>query len=385
MILSKDAWEQICFDIEKSTPRVPPVNVEEIQHLMIYGAGYGGLVFIELLRSCGIEPECLIDRSPQKQGRKIMGVPVYAPDQVRLEDAVVIVCMMDMGSVYQQIKQQLTDMGCKSVFHMYELRENRVLFANQPKLISPDRNIIWENRGLLYQVYKMLEDDASRQVLTAIFRYLWNDLSTPIPILPHEDQYFSQDIYLLSGHETFVDCGAHVGEILERFLQLSRGQFDTYWAFEPDSQNLDALEAACPAEFRKQIVTHNIALGDKADTVQIRNYDGNNSLIRPDGEKCAPCLPLDYFCQQLHPTILKIDVEGWESRLLTGGQKIIQRDKPLIAIAVYHREQDFWEIPLLLKQWVPEYRFYLRSYLNVAETILYAVPPERVIKKKTSL
>ena len=87
---------------------------------------------------------------------------------------------------------------------------------------------------------------------------------------------------------------------------------------------------------------------------------------------------MDSLAEELHPTILKIDVEGWESRLLDGAEMIIRRNKPIIAIAVYHREQDFWEIPLRLKELVSDYRFYLRSYLNIAETVLYAVPPGRL-------
>lgn len=70
------------------------------------------------------------------------------------------------------------------------------------------------------------------------------------------------------------------------------------------------------------------------------------------------------------------------ARLLAGAEAIIRRDEPVIAIATYHKEQDFWEIPLRLKHLVPEYHFYLRSYLNVAETVLYAVPPARLKRKE---
>lgn len=96
---------------------------------------------------------------------------------------------------------------------------------------------------------------------------------------------------------------------------------------------------------------------------------------RAVGRMCPAPHSLDSFAEELHLTVLKIDVEGWESCLLAGAETVIRRDKPVIAIAIYHREQDFWEIPLKLMQMVPEYRFYLRSYLNVSETVLYAVPP----------
>lgn len=381
-MLSKREWEQTCLDGDGWLEHFPPIRVNRNYHLVIYGAGYGGLMFLELLRRQGIEPECILDVSPQKYGRRIMGVPVFLPDDVCLAGKTVIVCLLKMGETYQQIKEKLTATGCQSVFHLYELREDQTLFENQPLVISPNRKLIWDNRDLLYHTYEMLEDELSRKTLFSIFKFLWSNLYEPIPSLPMEEQYFANDIYSLGKNDVFVDCGAHIGEIMLQFFQRTHGQFNSYWAFEPDPQNIRALEDTCPKKYSQRVIIQNSALGDTPGIVQIKNYDGSNSVICKNGQEDVPCVTLDNFTAQLHPTILKVDVEGWESRLLTGAQKMICQDKPIIAIAVYHKEQDFWEIPLQLKQWVPEYRLYLRSYLNVSETVLYAIPPERVRKKE---
>lgn len=375
-------WEQFCFPQENLKGGKSSVRLDESSRVVLYGAGYGGLMFLELLRKRGIEPECVLDRSPRKQGRTILGVSVRAPDRTVAEDATVIVCLLEMGKTFRQIKAQMEALGCQEVYHMYELREDRALFQDQPLILSPDRDLIWENREVLYQVVQMLADDCSRRTLTSIVRFLWCDLDQQIPALPMEDQYFGEDVYSLGENEVFVDCGAHVGEILRQFWRRCRGWFDSCWAFEPDSQNIRELERGCPPEYRRRLILHRTALGEGPGTVRVRNYDGSNSVIREDGEEEAPCTALDSFKEKLHPTILKIDVEGWESRLLSGAEEMIRRDRPVIAVAVYHRERDLWEIPLKLKELVPEYRFYLRSYLNVAETVLYAVPPERLSQKE---
>lgn len=375
-------WERRCFPRETSGERGLPLRLEEADHVALYGAGYGGLMFSELLRKRGIEPECFLDRSPQKQGRTIMGIPVWMPDRTVAEGATVIVCLLDMGEAFQQIKAYMAGLGCRAVYHMYELREDRTLFQGQPLILSPNRDLIWENRGLLHQVAQMLEDDLSQGTLTSILRFLWGELDERVPALPMEDQYFAGDVYSLGENEVFADCGAHVGEVFHQFLRRCRGRFDRYWAFEPDSRNIRELERNCPPEYRQKLMVRHTALGDKPETVRVRNYDGSNSIVREDGEEEVPCTRLDCFAEELRPTILKIDVEGWESRLLIGAEEMIRRDRPLIAIAVYHREQDFWEVPLKLKDMVPEYRFYLRSYLNVAETVLYAVPPGRLNQKE---
>lgn len=381
-MLSKKMWERGCFPQNEGQKREPPIQLDGQSRIVLYGAGYGGLMFLELLRRRGLEPECFLDLSPKKQGRTIMGIPVCAPDRSVVGNTTVIVCLLEMGRTFRGIKTRVIELGCRAVYHLYELREDRILFETQPLIISPNRELIFANRESLYQVYRMLEDKLSRQVLTSILRFLWGDAAQCVPSLPMKDQYFADDIYSLGENEAFVDCGTHVGEILEQFLQRCQGRFNQYWAFDPDPENLCALEKDCLPQYRAQIVVQQTALGDRPGTVRVRNYDGSNSVIRGDGEREAPCTTLDHFAGELCPTILKIDVEGWESRLLTGAETIIRRDKPVIAIAIYHKEQDFWEIPLRLKQMVPEYRFYLRSYLNVAETVLYAIPPGRLKQKE---
>lgn len=368
-------WEAYCFPQESPGGRRLPIRLDGSCPVALYGAGYGGLMFLELLRSRGVEPVCLLDSAPHKQGRTIMGVPVYRPDRVHVESAVVVVCLLSMGEAYRQIRARMIELGCRGVCHLYELREDRALFEKQPLLISPDRDLLWANRERLYQVSRLLEDSWSRRVLAGILRFLWGSLDEPIPSLPMEEQYFAEDVYRLREDEIFVDCGAHTGEIMRQFFRRCQGRFAAYWAFEPDGQNCARIEEACPEAYRRQVQIRRVALGDQPCVIRVRNYDGNNSVIREDGEAEAPCAPLDSFA--LHPTLLKIDVEGWESRLLWGAKRTICQDRPVVAIAVYHRERDFWELPLLLKEWVPEYRFYLRSYLNVAETVLYAIPPGR--------
>lgn len=382
MVLSREMWERACFPRKECQKREPPVRLDRQSHVVLYGAGYGGLMFLELLRRQGLEPECFLDMSPKKQGRTIMGVPVCAPDRIVAEATTIIVCLLEMGDTFQKIKAHMIDLGCRAVYHLYELREDRVLFESQPLIISPNRELIFANKESLYQVYRMLEDELSKQTLVSILRFLWFGLYERIPSLPMEDQYFADDIYSLCDHEVFVDCGAHVGEILCQFLRRCQGRFEGYWAFEPGGPNIRKLEKNCPPECWEKLIIRHTALGDKQETVQLRDYDGSNSVIREGGEEDVSCATLDSFAEELHPTVLKIDVEGWESRLLAGAETVICRDKPVIAIAIYHREQDFWEIPLKLKQMVPEYRFYLRSYLNVSETVLYAVPPGRLKQKE---
>lgn len=379
-MLTQRDWEKLSFPpVDRSGGAI--LTAERPKRLVLYGAGYGGLMLAELLGRQGLAPDCLLDADPQKEGRVLMGTPVRAPSRKAVEGAVVVICLLRTDGIYRRIRAQMEAWGAKRVLHLYELGEDRALFQNQRLILSPDRTLLWEHRGALYEVYRLLEDGPSRRTITAIVRALWAGLGEEVPALPMEEQYFAYDLFQARGDEVFVDCGAHVGEILEQFLRRNGRNFCEYWAFEPDPENMRRLQAASPPELEGRIRLCPVALGEGEGTVRVRNYDGSNSVLCEDGEVSAPCLPLDRYGDRLHPTHLKIDVEGWEARLLAGGEEMIRRARPVISIAVYHRERDFWELPLLLKRWVPEYRLYLRSYLNVAETVLYAVPPERLVER----
>jgi hypothetical protein len=58
---------------------------------------------------------------------------------------------------------------------------------------------------------------------------------------------------------------------------------------------------------------------------------------------------------------------------LQGGQQVIQRDEPLLALAAYHKKEDLVVLVDFLKALVPDYRFYFRVHKPMAiDAVLYA-------------
>lgn len=77
-----------------------------------------------------------------------------------------------------------------------------------------------------------------------------------------------------------------------------------------------------------------------------------------------------------HPiSFIKMDIEGAELNALQGGGNVLQRWYPKLAICLYHRLQDFWQIPTYVKKIVPDYKLYIRHHQeDLGGTVLYAVP-----------
>jgi hypothetical protein len=69
-----------------------------------------------------------------------------------------------------------------------------------------------------------------------------------------------------------------------------------------------------------------------------------------------------------------MDIEGAELEAIKGAKRIIEEQKPKLAICVYHKPEDIWELPELILSYNKEYKFYIRHYsYKDNETVLYAV------------
>lgn len=65
--------------------------------------------------------------------------------------------------------------------------------------------------------------------------------------------------------------------------------------------------------------------------------------------------------------------EGAELEALRGASETIRKDNPRMAICIYHKPEDLYQIPGYLLSLVPEYRFKIRQYTSMNwETVLYA-------------
>ena len=75
-------------------------------------------------------------------------------------------------------------------------------------------------------------------------------------------------------------------------------------------------------------------------------------------------------------SFIKMDIEGSELNALKGAEKTILRDKPKLAICIYHSNDDMLCIAEYIHALVPDYTFYVRQYgqyPHTHDTVLYAI------------
>lgn len=75
------------------------------------------------------------------------------------------------------------------------------------------------------------------------------------------------------------------------------------------------------------------------------------SLMKQGGERrSAETVRLDDALKGEDATFIKMDIEGSEVAALRGTEEILRTQKPQLAICVYHKTSDFWEIPSLIRE-----------------------------------
>ena len=86
----------------------------------------------------------------------------------------------------------------------------------------------------------------------------------------------------------------------------------------------------------------------------------------------VPVVSLDQAVGLARPNYIKMDVEGAELKALQGARELIASQAPSLAICLYHKPEDLWEIPLYLHQLQPNYKMYLRTHDHLGlSTVLY--------------
>lgn len=192
------------------------------------------------------------------------------------------------------------------------------------------------------------------------------------------NMFFDPAVVSLQDDEVFCDCGALEMATSLEFAFHTQDHFRKIYAFEPDPvcaqmchDNLLMFSQAV----RDRIFLYDVGLDEANGTRSFaRSTIPGNSRVSEKGKERIHVRKLDDLeeCQDI--TFLKIHTEGTELSVIKGAANLIQKNRPTIAVSLYHNLEELVNVPILLHGLVPEYRFFMRHYsLGTSESVLYAV------------
>jgi FkbM family methyltransferase len=164
---------------------------------------------------------------------------------------------------------------------------------------------------------------------------------------------------------------------------MVQGKYNFIHAFEPS----EMLAFVAVRNFElyniNNIELHRYALSDKEGAV---SFDHNLTFqglgagrVSNTGSATVLCTSLDIFFKTKGgslPSIIKMDIEGSEVAALGGAREIIGEAMPKLAICVYHKLEDLWEVPNKIHEAQTEkcYDYYLRHQGSFYDTVIFASP-----------
>ncbi|CAK7052170.1 MAG: hypothetical protein DELT_01092 [Desulfovibrio sp.] len=280
---------------------------------------------------------------------------------------------------------------------------------------------IYASREKINTVFSLLGDNISQKALASFIRYwfseAWLPLSLKFPfagfpgnatvkaglssssvtlpiihggeaealstLLYHVfvvEQYRIPGICEIEGEGIIVDAGCCLGETAVYFAQKAPSSIVYSFEPNPDMANLARKNIAANG-LEEQIIVCPYALSDTIGTARFAASLGGGSNLNEHGAMTVDLTTIDEMAKQWERPVsfIKMDIEGAELAALQGAVETIHRDRPKLAISLYHKPEDLFELPFFLKEHCTDYSFFVRGD---AEFVLFAVPNEKIASRR---
>lgn len=363
----------------RTAPEIEVIDeVEQIPRnaaVGIYGAGGRGSLLMHILRERrpDIDVKCFFD--DYKSG-DVAGVPIldYRSERELVDLQYVLVASLSAADIIPRLRQ--AERFCLANISQFEGNAANDYYGNEEYA---------EVSGLLAQVAERLEDQASRDLFDEIVsarRRQRHKLSARfLATLGRHRQYLEH--LRVERIETIVDGGLFDGSTAVQLIQSLPAVKQVY-GFEPFPSFFANSPHKAVLEQCGKFVFVEAALSDSNRIVKLFFDDKNQSASRivDDGsENAGACqaLTVDEFFRDKGERVdlIKFDLEGADFAACRGSRETIRKDRPQLAISVYHSKRDLYRIPLELMRVLDDYAFFLGHYSpDIYETVLYAIPRE---------
>ena len=336
--------------------------------VVLYGMGNGADKILAVCEQKGITVSDFFASDGFVRGHLFHGKPVLSWSEIKEKyGAEKVIVLLSFGTSREDVLENIERIE----------REAELYAPDVPAFGDGvfDLEFFNAHKEELERAYRLLSDDESRKIFENVIAF---KLTGRIDFLRDAESDMAvaqQKLVCPEKLHTVADLGAYNGDTVREILAVS-GSVTRVYAMEPDARNFKKLQAYAEGETRAEVVPIHAGAWSKAETLHFdasgnRNasFGANRSEVlsdRPVKWKEIEALPLDEVLQGASVDYIKYDVEGAEHEAIHGSQSSIRACLPTLLVSLYHRNEDLYDLPLLLKEQFPAYEgYYLRRKRGV--------------------
>lgn len=343
---------------------------KENRNVILCGGGHACLYFVRYLRKRGIAISAIADK---KRTDSLEGIPCLTLERiVQKFDTANLLFVISAPSVREELREELKAyVKIEQIFY-FEVELYEYYGTNCDKY----KSYLVHNKEEFASVYTLLEDDYSRQTMLKVIEgRLTGDLDT-ISDIWIENQYWPEDIIQFTDNETVIECGSSDGRTIKELIDKLENRYKHIYCFEPDLECKDVLLKVIEEVASKDKITYfEKGTYKESSILAFSNEEIASGLSKVDetGKNTIQVVAIDDVIKD-KVTYIKMDIEGAELDTLIGARETIIRNKPKLAVCIYHKDSDLLEIIKYLQSLNMDYKYYIRHHnCNMTETVLYAV------------
>ena len=242
--------------------------------------------------------------------------------------------------------------------------------------LTGDIEYLSKHSDELLKLKHLLEDEHSRVLVDQIVKYRVDGFIVDIP-KPEDlgDQYLPSGLSTPPSSLHMLELGSFKGEDLKRFIARSK-EIKLAFCIEPDFENYKALVSEISELGNPNVFPLPVGAWKETSQLKFASNGQTGAKLNDQAEDSILVMRMDDLIGSSFCNYIKMDIEGAEISAIEGLKNTIINQNPHLAISVYHKPSDLWEIPLKINQIAPGvYTFYFRVYGHQTfDTVLYCIP-----------
>lgn len=338
-------------------------------HIFIYGTGTFAISFYTMVKF--YRPDINVDAFINSfYSGECLGLPVIKYDSstyLKIDKKTTVICVDKL--LWHEIVSTLDK---DSVNYLVNYFWDFDMYGKK----TPDK--IKQYVSLESDVRNIFSDSGSKLIWDALIKAFEN--KNIESLMKYEDD--ESDGYLkyntLNFGDIVIDGGSSDGTEVANFSKLV-GKNGKIFAFDIRNENISQLSKGDIEELNIFYIP--FALWSSDTEVSFGN-SGTHTMILgdeiSDSSSKIKAASIDSFVKRndlSRVDLIKLDVEGAELQVLKGAINTIEQYLPMLVISIYHKLEDYFDIPLFMHKNFPAYEYRLGIFNAFAiGTLLYCIP-----------